>query len=83
MLGVIDRGLVTKDIKKKQIIEEHSFFSPLEQDVKNFKGPVLGYVTPVRCVFGNVVLYSLFSCFIVSDLLLLNHKIATDIHNRI
>ena len=46
--SVMERGLVVEDIKRKHLIEEHSRFSPLEQEVKNFKGPVLGYVTPVR-----------------------------------
>lgn len=48
VLSVVDRGLVTAEVKRKHILEEHSRFSPLIQDVKNFKGPVLGYVTPVR-----------------------------------
>lgn len=46
VLSVVDRGLVVQDLKKKYVTEEHSRFSPLEQDVKNFQGPVLGYVTP-------------------------------------
>ncbi|XP_025090470.1 chitinase domain-containing protein 1-like isoform X2 [Pomacea canaliculata] len=46
VLSVVDRGLVTAEVKRKHILEEHSRFSPLIQDVKNFKGPVLGYVTP-------------------------------------
>jgi len=48
VLNVFDRGLVTEDMKKKYLTEEYNKFSPLEQDVKNFKGAVLGYVTPVR-----------------------------------
>ncbi|XP_076457147.1 chitinase domain-containing protein 1-like [Babylonia areolata] len=44
--SVMDRGLVVEDLKKKQVTEEHDKFSPLEQGVKNFNGPVLGYVTP-------------------------------------
>ncbi|KAL8590975.1 hypothetical protein ACOMHN_019522 [Nucella lapillus] len=44
--SVLDRKLVTEQIKKKQIVNEHDKFSPLEQEVKNFHGAVLGYVTP-------------------------------------
>jgi hypothetical protein len=48
---VFERGLVTPLLKRKPIIEEYNRFSPLEQDVKKFKGAVLGYVTPVS--FGS------------------------------
>lgn len=46
VFSVFERGLVTADLKRKQITDEYNKFSALEQDVKKFKGPVLGYVTP-------------------------------------
>lgn len=46
VLSVFDRGLVVQDLKKRFIVDEHDKFSPLELEVKRFKGPVLGYVTP-------------------------------------
>ncbi|KAK7091702.1 chitinase domain-containing protein 1-like [Littorina saxatilis] len=46
VLSVHDRNLVNQELRKKHVIEECDKFSPLEQNVKNFKGPVLGYVTP-------------------------------------
>lgn len=44
---VFYRNLVVKDHKSKDILRENEVFCELEQESRNFKGPVLAYVTPV------------------------------------
>ena len=47
----MDRGLVQKDMKAKDIIKQHSIYCQKEKDTKNFAGETLGYVTPVSYTF--------------------------------
>ena len=46
---VVERGLVTEKPKWKEIVNNHQLYSSAHTSVSHFtKGPVLGYVTPVR-----------------------------------
>lgn len=42
------RGLVTNDVKAKDVIKEHGSYCEVEKEIKQFTGDVLAYVTPVR-----------------------------------
>ncbi|GAB1603090.1 chitinase domain-containing protein 1-like [Argonauta hians] len=43
---VIQRGLVTEQVKAKDIVKEHSIYCDTRREVKNFRGETLAYVTP-------------------------------------
>ena len=45
--NVFDRGLVSENVKPKDIINEYVSYSELEVEVKNFPAFTLAYVTPV------------------------------------
>ncbi|XP_041361503.1 chitinase domain-containing protein 1-like [Gigantopelta aegis] len=44
--NVFDRGLVSENVKLKDIVSEHFSYSELEVEVKNFPSPTLAFVTP-------------------------------------
>lgn len=44
---VIQRGLVTEQVKAKDIVKEHGIYCDTRREVKNFRGETLAYVTPV------------------------------------
>jgi len=44
--NVVDRGLVTKKPRIKDIIKEHSQYFDRDREMKNFEGEILAYVTP-------------------------------------
>lgn len=44
--NVIDRGLVTENVKSKDITKEHRSYCDTEREIKQFDGDTLAYVTP-------------------------------------
>ena len=49
--NALNRGLVTEDVKAKDIVKENKNFCDLEREQKYFRGATLGYVTPV-CILA-------------------------------
>lgn len=53
MVTVLERGLVSENVKWKDVVNNHQAYSQAHLKTPKFEGgPVLGYVTPVSCMWG-------------------------------
>ena len=45
--SVLKRGLVSENIKYKDVLKEYKAYCETEREIKHFNGQTLAYVTPV------------------------------------
>ena len=45
--SVVKRGLVSENIKYKDVLKEYKAYCETEREIKHFSGQTLAYVTPV------------------------------------